>query len=234
MLAPHRNAMTRLGTSELPHRESCYLKLLVQGPLLFAILFCTGCGLITRRFAGPAQDGSVVAMPNPMIVRVADVDFAWHQVVDMVDDYFDIASEQQVHEVNGVLMPGSILTDTKSGATCVECLMRDSTPGYERLHSSLQSIRRYAQVRVTPAGGGFEVGIEVYKELEDVSQPEYATVTSSVRRHDGSLVTSDLADPRLGPVTLGWIPLGRDETLEQAMLRNLHARMFEVAEVVAR
>ena len=71
----------------------------------------------------------------------------------------------------------------------------------------------------------------MYKELEDVSQPEYSTVTSSVRRHDGSLVTSDLSDPRLGPATLGWIPLGRDQSLEQAMLRNLHARMFEVAEL---
>ena len=170
-------------------------------------------------------------MPNPMVIPVSDVEFGWHQIVDMVDDYFDIASEQQVREVGGVLVDGRITTQTKTGATITEFLMRDSTPGYERLHATLQSIRRYAQVRVTPTGRGFQVGIEVYKELEDVSQPEYSTVTSSVRRHDGSLVTSDLSDPRLGPATLGWIPLGRDQSLEQAMLRNLHARMFEVAEL---
>ena len=200
--------------------------------LCTALLVCSaGCRLISRRFAGPAQDGSVVAMPNPMVIPVSDVEFGWHQIVDMVDDYFDIASEQQVREVGGVLVDGRITTQTKTGATITEFLMRDSTPGYERLHATLQSIRRYAQVRVTPTGRGFQVGIEVYKELEDVSQPEYSTVTSSVRRHDGSLVTSDLSDPRLGPATLGWIPLGRDQSLEQAMLRNLHARMFEVAEL---
>lgn len=197
---------------------------------------CTlaGCRLLTRRFAGPSPDGQTVVMPNPMEIPVPDVDFTWNQIVDMVDDYFDIAKEQPVREVGrdvgGVLMPGSIVTQPKVGATCAEFLQRDSTKGYERLHATLQSLRRYAQLRVVPTSAGFEVYVEVYKEVEDVSQPEYSTVTSSVRRHDGTLVTTNLSDRRLGPATLGWISLGRDQSLEQAMLRNLHARMFQVVE----
>lgn len=198
--------------------------------IAWTILCLTGCRLVTRRFAGPSPDGQTVAMPNPMEIPVPDVDFTWNQIVDMVDDYFDIAREQQVREVGGVMMPGTIITQPKVGATCAEFLERDSTKGYERLHATLQSIRRYAQLRVVPTGAGFEVFVEVYKEVEDVSQPEYSTVTSTVRRHDGSLVTSNLSDRRLGPATLGWIELGRDQSLEQAMLRNLHARMFQVVE----
>ena len=195
-------------------------------------MFClSGCRLITRKYAGPAQDGSETLMPNPMVIPVTDVEFAWNQIVDMVDDYFDVASEQQVREIGGVLMEGRIVSQPKTGSTCTEFLMRDSTPGYERAHATLQSIRRSCHLRVIPSAGGFQVYVEVFKELEDVSQPEYSTVTSTVVRHDGSLATSDLSDRRLGPTTLGWIPLGRDESLEQAMLRNLHARMFEVAEV---
>ncbi len=204
---------------------------LISSLLLIALLGQCGCRLITRRYAGPAQDGSVVAMPNPMVVPVAEPEFTWNQIVDMVDDYFDIASEQQVREIGGVLMEGRIVTQPKAGATITEFLMRDSTPGYERMHATLQSLRRSAHLRVIPVAEGFQVFVEVFKELEDVSQPEYSTVGSSVRRHDGSLIAFDDYDRQLGPATLGWIPLGRDESLEQAMLRNLHARLFQVAEV---
>ena len=193
-------------------------------------LCVSGCGLFSRRYAGPDQNGRPTAMPNPLVVPVNDVEFTWHQIVDMVDDYFDIASEQPVREIGGVLMEGRIVSKPQTGATWIEPLLRDSTPGYERWHSTLQPIRRVAQLRVIPVASGFQVYVEVYKELEDVSQPEYSTVASSVRRHDGSLVAFDRPDNDLGPATLGWIPLGRDATLEQEMLRQLHARLFEVAE----
>ncbi len=170
-------------------------------------------------------------MPNPMVIPVSDVDFAWLQLVDMVDDYFEIASEQQVREIGGVLMDGRIATRPLTGATCIEPLRRDAVGVYERLHGTFQSVRRTAHMRVMPVANGFQIQLEVLKELEDVSQPEYSTVTSSVRRHDGSLVAIQDVDRELGPGTLGWISLGRDEALEQEMLRNLHARLFN-AELV--
>ncbi len=171
-----------------------------------------------------------MALPNPVELPVSDVDFTWDQIVDMVDDYFEIAREQRVTEIEGVLMEGTIVTKPKVGAVGDDFLLGDAGWRYERLHSTLQSLRRQARLRVIPAGVGFRVHVEVHKELEDVSQPEYSTVTSSVQRHDGSLVTSDLTDRRMGPATLGWIQLGRDTALEQAMLRNLHARLHSVTE----
>ena len=195
--------------------------------ILSLCAFVLGCGLISRRYAGPSPEGIATSISNPLVVPVADVDFAWNQIVDMVDDYFDIASEQQVREIGGVLMEGWIETQPLVGATLLEPLRRDSTPGFERWQSTFQSIRRRAFVRVVPVASGFQVYVEVKKELEDVSQPEFSTVGQSARRHDGSLVAFDGFQDEEGPVTLGWIPLGRDATLEQEMLRQLYARLFE-------
>jgi hypothetical protein len=176
------------------------------------------------------MDGSAVPVPNPLVVPVSNVDFTWNQIVDTVDNYFDIASEQQVQEIGGVLMEGRIESQPLTGATYLEPLRKDSTPGFERLQSTLQSIRRRASVRVIPVSTGFQVYIEVHKELEDVSQPEFSTVArGTARRHDNSLVAFDGFRSELGPVTLGWIYIGRDETLEQEMLRQLYARLFETA-----
>ena len=65
-------------------------------------------------------------MPNPLFIPVSDVEFTWNQLVDLVDDYFEIASEQQVHEVDGVLMEGRITTQPLTGATIIEPLRSDS------------------------------------------------------------------------------------------------------------
>ena len=191
----------------------------------------SGCRLLTSRYAGPSKDGHQLAMSNPMVVPVTELDFTWGQIVDMVDDYFEIASEQQVREIGGVLMEGRIVTQPQTGANISEILKRDSTHGYERWHATMQSIRRSAHLRVIPVAEGLQVYVEVFKELEDVSQPEFATVASSVTRHDGSLVAFDRFNDERGPATLGWIPLGRDASLEQVMLRNLHARLYESVEV---
>ena len=208
-----------------------YLPPIVTIAIVVCCALISGCSLMTRRYAGPAQNGAPVAMPNPMVIPVSDVDFAWRQLVDMVDDYFEIASEQQVREIGGVLMDGRITTRPLTGATCIEPLRRDAVGLYERLHGTFQSVRRTAHMRVMPVASGFQIQLEVLKELEDVSQPEYSTVTSAVRRHDGSLIANNGLNRELGPGTLGWISLGRDEALEQEMLRNLHARLFN-AELV--
>ena len=201
--------------------KSLLIKRLVVCLLMWTLFNVTGCSLISRRYATPAVDGSTPAVSNPLALSVTEMEFTWNQIVDMVDDYFEIASEQPVREIGGILMEGRIVTRPKTGATCAEFLMRDSTPGYERMHSTLQSIRRTAQIRVMPDASGFRVAVEVYKELEDVSQPEYSTVTSAVRRHDGSLVANDRIGNFFGSQTLGWIcllytsPSPRDATLSR-------------------
>lgn len=164
-----------------------------------------------------------VLLDNPMLLPIADQELAWNQVVDVVDDYFQIDREEPVRQIGNTLTEGRLATFPKTGATLLEPWDGDSASPYERLESTLQSIRRYAQVRVIPAGGAHWVEVNVYKELEDLRRPEMATVGAATFRYDDSLtrVTNPVVTQA---VHEGWIPQGRDPALEQRILAELRAR----------
>ena len=126
-----------------------------------------------------------------------------------VDDYFRIEREERIRLIGGVLTEGRIDTFPLTGSTIFEPWRRDSTRGYEKLHATLQSIRRRATVRVIPTEGGYLLDVAVQKELEDLDKPENATAGGATLRHDGTLVRQQGAPGRFS-VTLGWIPIGRD------------------------
>lgn len=200
----------------------CLLAVALAGNLSVS----AGCGVVLAPWLGPR--GVTVpakqAIPNPMFVPIADREMLWNQLVDELDDYFRIAREQRVQESGGVLTEGRIDTYPAVGATAFEPWRRDSTPGFERLEATLQSIRRRATARVIPREGGYFVEVQVFKDLEDVSQPERSTISSPTRRYDGSLVRGETTT-QTGPQTLGWICIGRDTSLEQQILTELTARL---------
>jgi hypothetical protein len=187
-------------------------------------LLLAGCA----RFRLPVGPDGALAGPqlreNPMFVPALDSEFLWSQAVDAVDDYFRIEREERVRLIGGVLTEGRIDTFPITGSTIFEPWRRDSTPGYEKLHATLQSIRRKATLRVIPIEGGYLLDVVVQKELEDLDKPEHATAGGATLRHDGSLVRQEGASGRYS-ATLGWIPLGRDVTLEQRILADLAARL---------
>jgi len=188
------------------------------------LLLVAGCRLHEGLGFHHAQPQAALAQ-NPMYVPPADREFVWNQLIDTVDDYFDIKCEERVRLVGGVLTEGRLDTFPKPGATALEPWQRDSSYGFERRYATLQSMRRRAVAFVKPqADGGYLVDLAVYKELEDVSQPEFSTVDVESLRHDGTMYRPD-GDPRAGPVTLGWIAMGRDAMLEQRMLAELRGRL---------
>jgi len=146
----------------------------------------------------------------------------WETVADTVDDYFKIEREEPVRLVGDVLTAGRIDTFPTVGATILEPWLGDSVGRDERLESTLQSIRRRAEVLVTPVAGGYEVEVAVWKELEDVVRPEHATAGSATFRYDDSL--NRITNPEIEcDVNRGWIPQGRDTALEQRILGDLQA-----------
>jgi hypothetical protein len=153
-----------------------------------------------------------------------DREFFWNQTVDAVDDYFRIEREERVRMIGGVLTEGRIDTFPTIGSTVFEPWRRDSTPGYEKVHATLQSIRRRATVRVIPVEGGSLLDVVVQKELEDLDKPQHATAGGSTLRHDGTIVRQEGAPGRYS-ITLGWIPIGRDVSLEQQILADVAARL---------
>ena len=198
----------------MPHRLS------TLGAL--AVLLC--CGGCAGSWFRPAGAGGPPPLENPLFVPPLDREFLWNQTVDAVDDYFRIEREDRVRLIAGVLTEGRIDTFPITGSTIFEPWRVDSTPGYEKWHATLQSIRRRATVRVIPTDGGYLLDVVVQKELEDLDKPEHATAGGATLRHDGTLVRQEGAPGRYS-VTLGWIPIGRDLTLEQRILADLTARL---------
>ncbi|MDY0166514.1 MAG: hypothetical protein RBS80_08215 [Thermoguttaceae bacterium] len=165
------------------------------------------------------------AHSNPSHLAVADHRLLWETVADVVDDYFPrFQYEEPVRQIGNTLTEGRLETFPEGSPTLLEPWCRDGVGAYEKLENTLQSMRRFAVVRVIPAQSGFLVDVAVYKELEDVRRPHMATAGAATLRYDESL--ERVVDPITEqPVQEGWIPKGRDYLLEQTILGHLHERL---------
>jgi hypothetical protein len=182
----------------------------------------------------PNQPAPVV-YANPMLINIPDHKVVWDGIHDVVSQYFPIEHEEPVRNVGGTFIGGRMVGGTFidgrldtfhiPGATMLEPWRHDSADSYQRLESTLQSIRRYAVVKVvvhpTENGGyGFWVDVAVYKELENVRRPEHATAGSATFRNDVSPSRSVTPDLSAGP-NQNWIPQGRDTAAEQRILGQI-------------
>ncbi len=186
------------------------VRLLVAG--LASLLACGSSGCSTLRGARPLAE-------NPMVVPSADFEAVWKASVVAVDEYFDISTEDRVQR--------KIVTQPKSGATLLEPWEGDSVGFHERFECTLQSIRRFAIITVQPAptGEGWAVKVMVYKELEDLLQPDRQPIGRAVFNNQFPLNrTREVVGPVQAPAY--WIPRGRDPKLEQAILAQIRESLF--------
>jgi hypothetical protein len=155
---------------------------------------------------------------NPLVVPTADFDAVWNKTVAVVNKYFDIASENRLSR--------TIVTQPKIGATLLEPWSGDSVGFTERLESSLQTIRRFAIIKIEAApSGGYLVKVEVRKELEDLVKPDRQSAGRAVFNNDFPVNrTREIVGPV--PAPIGWIPRGRDPNLEQAILAGVRDVLF--------
>jgi hypothetical protein len=182
---------------------------------------CTGISCWTT----PPSRSEVGVIENPMFVPITNPELVWPAIIDVVGEYFRIDHEEPVRLLGNTLTEGRLETYPKIGATVFEPWDHDTANQYERLESTLQSIRRYTVVRVVPVPtGGFWVEVTVFKELEDLRQPEHATAGAATFRYD--VTQNRLANPLVIPtIHQGWISQGRDAALEQRMLAQLQYRL---------
>jgi hypothetical protein len=192
--------------------------------LLVAAGMIAGAGCTLDIPGQPLAPPIPVASDNPAVLPAVDRDLLWQHLVDVVDDHFTIDREEQVRQIGDVITEGRIDTFPEVGSTYFEPWRRDSANSYEKLESTLQTIRRQCVVRVIPTASGYLVDLAVFKELEDLARPEMATAGAATLRHDTSLerVVQPVGDQ---PFVRGWIPLGRDVALEQRMLLHLRNRL---------
>lgn len=178
----------------------------------------------------PVPEAQIVDEPpatlqNPLFTPISDHEFVFHQLIDTLDNYFEIDAEERVRIEEGVILEGRIETFPTIGATYLEPWRGDSVGGFERLHATLQTIRRRATARVIPTEHGYLVEVVVAKELEDLAQPERSRVRDISAIHMSTNLERDETETELPPGVLGWIPLGRDVALEQRILAEMYNRL---------
>ena len=171
--------------------------------------------------AGPVF---TIQQANPAFIPIADREFLWNTLVDVIDDSYRIDREERVRLVDNELTVGRIDTHFESSAGWLEPWRSDTVTFFDRLEATLQSMRRKAEVHVVPVMGGFNVEVNVFKELEDVQRPLYSTAASGTLRYDTSQrhTKSTVGDQ---PVVSGWIPQGRDAAAEQFIINQLMSRL---------
>lgn len=190
-----------------------------------------GCRTLSHQTASFDFTGDT-EIANPVVVPMADRWFVMDQVSDELDNYFPILRDERIGLLDGVMSEGWIETRPKTGATIFEPWRRDSTPGFERLHATLQTVRRFAKVRVIPANNSYLIDVKVYKELEDLETPVGSAVSGRGLRHDNALDFEN-SESWIGERNEGWIPMGRDFSLEQLILRNIQARLTQTPDETA-
>ena len=155
---------------------------------------------------------------NPLIVPSSDLESVWRETVAVLDEYFDIRTENRLAR--------TIITDPVPGATLLEPWRGDTVGFDEKLESTLQTTRRFARVQIDPVPGrGFAVKVEVLKELEDLPKPDRQTAGRAVFNHDFPINrTREIVGPV--PVAPLWIPRGRDTKLEQVILNRIRDALF--------
>jgi hypothetical protein len=192
------------------------IRMIAAGLVASVALTWCGCATMTMPevtvpfVSNPLRE---VVSPNPLIVPTADFELVWKQVIRELDEYFDIASENR--------LSGTILTQPRVGSTLGEPWAGDSVGFYERLESTLQTIRRFARVTVKPAPeGGFAVKVEVHKQLEDLVRPDRQSGGRAVFNNAFPINrTREVVGPV--PLPIQWLDRGRDHKLEQVILARL-------------
>ncbi|HEX3998167.1 MAG TPA: hypothetical protein VHX65_06430 [Pirellulales bacterium] len=198
---------------------------------------CPSPGVV---YSSPFGSGApVVPIANPLPVPVVDLDFAWEQIVAVIEENFKIQHEERVRMAGDVLTEGRIDTMPLAASTLLESWRTDSVGFHDRLLSTLQSRRRRCYVRVIPVQGAFLVDLQVMNELEDLPKPTTAVNGLAVfdqiqgvdRTSDPlpSLASPPGVPPRPAPPVPGWIPEGRDVPLEQVMLAKIQSRLAPFA-----
>jgi len=179
--------------------------------ILLSCVWLAGC-----RTPGAPSFGAAPA-PNPLPVVAGNDDALWERTVDVLHAFqFPVAREDRLARI--------IETDYKVGSGCLEPWQRDSIGLGNRLESTLQSVRRMVRVTLSPVdgGGGYAVSVEAFKEREDL--PGLAANSPGAATFQESTPLQFDLNPVVGQTApSGWIPVGRDFALEQAILASLRS-----------
>lgn len=198
------------------------------GTAFIASLSCFIVGCAIGPFADNpllVREDSLVLVENPVYLpgNPAAYNPVFERVLDVLDDYFEIAYADR--------FDGRIETFPRIAPGLERFFMPGSPDVDQRVLATTQTIRHRAIALIRPAeNGGYFVDVKVYKELEDLAKPIRDLAGGAAFRSDSTLERQyQVIDPTV--VDFAWIPIGRDEKLEQVILQRLRKCPVDAREV---
>ncbi len=187
------------------------------------VLAMTGCA------TGPLLDGpglvvpgsDCTCLPNPLFVG-----HGRHSYGMVFEKTLQVIQESgfQIQETNRY--DGRIETFPRTTPGVGQPLKFGSSVFYDRLLATFQSYRHRASVKIFPADNdaGFWIQLVVFRELEDLPRPIRSTTGAVIFRSDNNVDRQfEVIDPSI--LESNWIPKGRDEEVEQSILRKLRSEL---------
>ncbi len=182
------------------------VKPILLGGVLLLLVFVSGCSMASN-WRGQQQAS------NPIFVPSNSHEAVWERTVDVLHDYpFQIAHENK--------LDGVIETKYKVGSNLLEPWHKETIGFENRFESTLQTLRRRVFINITPVDGGYLVGVEAHKELEDLVGVA-AGSAGGATFHESTPLQRELNLVVGQSTPSGWIPQGRDLSLEQDVLNRI-------------
>jgi hypothetical protein len=120
--------------------------------------------------------------------------------------------------------PGRVDTENLTGPSWFEFWRDDSVGNFQRVESSLHTIRRSVHVAVTPAPSGAQVAVKVDKERLSAPGTSPASVSQAYDIFNPG--KTDLArQDEFKETQFTWLSEGRDDALEQVILERIQGRL---------
>jgi len=120
------------------------------------------------------------------------------------------------------LREGRITTRPVTSQHYFELWRRDVETPYDFLEASVMTIRRRAEVHITPAdgAGGYEVSVIVRRERFSTPPRQFNNSAAAFQAFGGRLPGAH-GEPRLTPAADQWLDDGRDAALEQRLSQEI-------------
>lgn len=116
---------------------------------------------------------------------------------------------------------GRLATEALTGASWFEFWRMDTIGTMQSLASSIHTVRRRATVSISPKDGGSQVFIKVVKERKSAPGLGPETMGESFNLYNTE-DTDLMRQNELAPTAYEWVPMGRDDLLEQNILERIH------------
>jgi hypothetical protein len=157
-----------------------------------------------------------IALANPLWIPPGAESYnkVFERILSVVGSYFEIAASSR--------WDGRIETLPRIAPGYEQFWKPGNPDPYYRLLATLQTIRQRGVIQIQPAAdGGFFVQVTIYRELEDLPRPSYATAGAAAFRSENDVERQFEVIDLAFPGSNVWIPIGRDEALEQLILQRI-------------